>query len=78
MSDKPNDLHIYIENFVDNDPYMVVELCEQINDKRVMLCFDTGHACSNSNMDVVDWINSLGSFIGHAHIHNNDGNWDYH
>lgn len=78
MSDKPGDLRIYIENFVDNDPDIMAELCEKINDKRVMLCLDTGHACSNSNVDVVDWVNTLGSFIGHVHIHNNDGNWDYH
>lgn len=78
MSDKPENLYIYIENFVDNDPYIMAELCEKINDKRVMLCLDTGHACSNSNVDVADWISILGSFIGHTHIHNNDGNWDYH
>lgn len=78
ISDKPENLHIYIENFVDNDPYMMAELCEKINDKRVMLCLDTGHACSNSNVDVADWINILGNFIRHTHIHNNDGNWDYH
>lgn len=78
MSDKPENLHIYIENFVDNDPYMMRELCERINDKRVMFCLDTGHACANSNVDVADWISILGGFIGHAHIHNNDGNWDYH
>lgn len=78
MSDKPENLHVYIENFLDNNPDMMAELCEKIDDKRVMLCLDTGHACSNSNVDVVDWISSCSNFIGHAHIHNNDGNWDYH
>ena len=78
MSDKPENLHIYIENFVDNDPDMMAKLCDKINDNRVRLCLDTGHASSNSNVDIVDWIDSLGSFIGHAHIHNNDGKWDYH
>jgi sugar phosphate isomerase/epimerase len=74
MSDKPENLHIYIENFVDNDPYMMRELCERINDKRVRLCLDTGHVCANSNVEVTDWISILGGFIGHANIHNNDGN----
>lgn len=78
MSDKPDDLHIYIENFVDNDPTILAELCDKINDSRVMICLDTGHVCANSNVGVVDWIRTLGSFIGHTHIHNNDGKGDYH
>ncbi|KKH63865.1 hypothetical protein DU75_09315, partial [Methanosarcina mazei] len=78
MLDKPPNLHIYIENFVDNDPDIMAELCEKINDTRVKLCLDTGHACANSKVNVGTWISTLGSFIGHAHIHNNDGNWDCH
>lgn len=78
MSDKPENLHIYIENFVDNDPDMMAKFWDKIHDNRVKLSLDTGHASSNSNVEIVDWIDSLGSSIGHAHIHNNDGKWDYH
>ena len=78
LADKGNDINIYIENFVDNDPDLLCELYDKINDIRIKICLDIGYANCNSKVDIVDWINILGERIGHVHLHNNNGNWDNH
>lgn len=44
MADKPADLNLCIENVFEDEPYMLKDLAEQINDPRVGICLDIGHA----------------------------------
>ena len=46
---------------------------DSVNDARLKVCLDIGHAHANSNMSVEDWITSLGERIGYLHLHNNHG-----
>ena len=80
MEDKPEDFTIYIENVLDDEPFMMKELAERINDKRVKLCLDIGHAnwSGTDEIPVKNWIKELGPYLGHFHFHNNFETHDDH
>lgn len=78
MSDKPEDFHIYIENVLEDEPYMMGSLIERIADDRVQLCLDTGHANAAGTVDIKEWFEVLGSYTEHIHLHNNNGKADEH
>ena len=78
MQNKPPDASIYIENFKDDTPQLLLALVDSIADKRLRICLDTGHANCNSAVPAEQWIKVLGKSIGHAHLHNNDGIADRH
>lgn len=80
MSDKPSDFHIYVENVLDDEPYMLLDMMKRIDNPSIKLCLDTGHANATTppELPVEKWIEVLGSHIGHFHLHNNDGTGDSH
>lgn len=80
MSDKPSDFHIYVENVLDDEPYMLLDMIKRIDNPSIKLCLDIGHANATtpSELPVEKWIEVLGSHIGHFHLHNNDGTGDSH
>ncbi|MFA9422125.1 MAG: sugar phosphate isomerase/epimerase family protein [Sedimentibacter sp.] len=72
MIDKPEDFHIMIENVLEYEPFTLAKIIEQIGDKRVTACLDVGHANCKSNLNLLEWVETLGPFLGHVHLHNND------
>lgn len=78
LEDKPASLCVYIENFIDDTPDLLAQLCDRINDPRLKICLDVGHAGCNSSISLQEWIIQLGKHIGHVHLHNNDGLTDKH
>ena len=80
LADKPADLRIYVENVLEDEPYMLAEMMRQIEDPRVRLCLDVGHAnaMTEKNLPVTEWIRILGPYLAHFHLHNNDGSSDRH
>jgi len=80
MADKPADFRLYIENVFDDEPLMMRDLIDGLEDFRVRMCLDVGHAhvVTVPEYDVYQWIEILGSRIGHFHLHNNDGSADTH
>ena len=78
MADKPDDFIIMIENVLDDEPYMMAEIMERISNPNIRLCFDTGHALCVSKVPVSEWLRVLAPYLGHLHIHNNDGQYDHH
>ncbi len=80
MKDKPSDFRIYVENVLEDEPYMMKDMMEQIDDPRISICLDIGHAQATTPKDisVEKWIEVLGPYIGHFHLHNNDGTGDDH
>lgn len=78
LRDKPASLHVYIENFIDDTPDLLAQLCDLTGDPRLRICLDVGHASANSSIDLCEWIAQLGKRIGHVHLHNNDGLEDKH
>lgn len=80
MADKPRDFRLYIENVFEDEPLMMRRLIEALDDSRIQVCLDIGHANAMTDRaySVLDWIAVLGPLIGHFHLHNNDGGSDQH
>lgn len=80
MADKPENFYIYVENVMEDEPYMMADFMSNVTDSRIRLCLDIGHANASTSKDipVERWIETLGPHIGHFHLHNNDGTGDAH
>lgn len=80
MADKPSDFRIFVENVLEDEPYMMLDMMKQIDNPAIKLCLDVGHANAMTGADVpvTKWIEVLGPHIGHFHLHNNDGAGDSH
>jgi len=78
LKDKPLAFRVYLENFIDDTPDMLAQLCDEVCDPRFRICLDTGHARCNSSIDLMEWITQLNTRIEHVHLHNNDGEMDKH
>ena len=53
-------------------------LLETLNSNGVCFCFDTGHFNVFARAPLEDWMEQLGRFIGHLHLHDNFGKFDEH
>ena len=80
MKDKPDDFSICVENVLDDEPYMLADMMHRIEDHRIKLCLDIGHAnaVTSKEIPVEDWIKELGPYISHFHLHNNYQDNDTH
>lgn len=78
MADKPDDFEICIENVLDDEPQMMVDIVKAIDDERVGLCLDVGHANILSRTELTEWISAMAPYLKHMHIHNNNGEGDFH
>ena len=80
MTDKPDDFCIYIENVLEDEPYMICKMMSYIDNPNIKLCLDIGHAnaATQDNIPVEIWIQQLAPYIGHFHLHNNPGTSDTH
>lgn len=86
MADKPEDFEICIENVLDEEPYMLADIAREVNDSRVGLCYDVGHANivgslmngKDATADQDEWLSVTAPYLKHLHIHNNDGTGDFH
>ena len=73
FKDKDDSITMMIENQGEEDSEVLKMEVDAVNDPRLKVCLDIGHANANSNMSVSDWIVSLGDRIGYLHLHNNHG-----
>ena len=63
---------------LDVRPEYIRDVCDGVDDPRLRICLDVGHANAYSEVSVEDWISMLGKRIAHVHLHNNDGSRDAH
>ena len=55
------------------------ENLQQVNDPRLGLCLDVGHANTCvSETPPMDWIAPMAPWLRHVHLHNNQGDTDLH
>ena len=80
MHDKPAGFTIYIENVLEDEPYMLLDLMKNIENPAIRICLDVGHAnaMTSAEIPVEKWIELLSPYIGHFHLHNNDAAGDSH
>ena len=71
-------LTLAIENVLEDEPYMLKDMLDKIEDDRIGICLDIGHLNAASNIDVLEWISVLGKYIKHFHLHNNYKDKDSH
>ena len=73
FADKDDSITMMIENQCEEDSEVLKMEIDSVNDPRLKVCLDIGHAHANSNMSVEKWIKTLGDRIGYLHLHNNHG-----
>lgn len=70
-------LTLCIENVMETSPDVLRQIAEQVNDPRLRICFDVGHAFCQSG-ELAPWLDALAPYISHVHLHNNHGSFDEH
>ena len=70
-------LTLCVENVMETSPDALRQVAEQVNDPRLRICFDVGHAFCQSG-DLAPWLDALAPYISHVHLHNNHGTFDEH
>ena len=64
-------------------PYLMARVewlpdTEPADDPRIGICYDVGHSNIISEVGQDQWLETLAPYLKHLHIHNNDGERDYH
>lgn len=79
ISDVPEALTVCLENVMEPDASMLLDIVRRINDPRLRICLDLGHAnTSASRKAPEDWLRACAPYLSHVHLHNNDGAHDLH
>jgi sugar phosphate isomerase/epimerase len=78
----PEHSPLYLENVREIDPRPLADLMSELNSQKVRFCFDIGHWASYGNgsqyQNLPQWIQTLGPYLSHLHLHDNDGIADLH
>ena len=69
---------VALENVYEKEPDILRKLMEILADDHLCFCFDTGHYNVFSNTPLTTWIEQMGPYIGHLHLHDNFGEFDEH
>lgn len=69
---------LVLENVLEEEPSMLLDIANGVDDPRLGLCLDVGHVNAYSTVPVMDWLTTWAPRLSHFHIHNNDGSWDTH
>lgn len=78
LADKDDSIKIHLENVFDPTWRTIRAVAERIAHPAFSVCLDLGHANHASDIPLTEWIEGLGEYIGHIHIHDNDGITDGH
>jgi sugar phosphate isomerase/epimerase len=78
LKDKPDSFRIMLENVLEEHPEPLAEIAEKVDDPRLGLCLDIGHANINSRRPLGEWINVMSPYLKHVHLHDNQGIKDQH
>jgi sugar phosphate isomerase/epimerase len=82
LSALPESIHLHLENVYEDDPALIAELIEKVNEalgrEALTMCLDVGHVHANSTHRLEEWIAGLGNTIRYTHLHNTDGVLDDH
>lgn len=71
-------MQIVLENVLETEPELLLDIIKGVDDPRLRMCLDIGHANAYSKISVMDWLETCAPYISHFHIHNNNGSWDTH
>lgn len=74
----PEDTVICLENVLETQPEPLLHVVEAVRDPRLRICLDLGHANCYSERPAGEWLEVLGPYVSHFHLHNNAGDRDVH
>lgn len=69
---------LMLENVYEQNPEEILPLFEHLAACRAGFCLDTGHQSAFSRASMERWLNVLGPFVDHLHLHDNRGRRDDH
>lgn len=71
-------IKIVIENLVEEEPDILIELCDAVNSESFALCLDTGHMNVFSELPSSEWVKRINNRLQYVHLHDNKGENDEH
>ena len=71
-------VELVLENVLETEPQWLADIVKGVDNPQLKLCLDIGHVNAYSTSSVMDWLDSWAPYLGHFHIHNNDGCSDQH
>ena len=75
----PGNMTIALENVMEPSPETLVQIAAQVDDPRLGLCLDVGHANTCvSDTPPLEWVAPMSPWLRHVHLHNNLGDTDLH
>ena len=79
LHDVPPDMLLVLENVMEPSPDTPVSIVQQVNDPRLGLCLDVGHAntCVSTTPPAA-WVAPMAPYLRHVHLHSNEGDTDLH
>jgi sugar phosphate isomerase/epimerase len=69
---------LMLENVYEDGPEDIRILFERLEPQSIGFCLDTGHSSAFGQASLAQWLESLGSYLGQVHLHDNHGGWDDH
>lgn len=69
---------IALENVYEKEPHILHRLLAALASDQVCFCFDTGHFNVFAHAPLKTWMEQMGRYIGHLHLHDNFGKFDEH
>ncbi|HON77546.1 MAG TPA: sugar phosphate isomerase/epimerase family protein [Spirochaetota bacterium] len=67
-----------LENVYEEVPDAVQDVFTRLKGYPAQLCLDVGHVSAFSDTSLGEWLEAAGPYIGHFHLHDNDGTGDQH
>ena len=74
----PGSMEICIENVMEKSPDVLCSIIKRLDDDRIKLTLDIGHANVVNGEPLQEWIKKCAPYISHYHIHNNKSEFDTH
>jgi sugar phosphate isomerase/epimerase len=71
-------MRLMLENVYEPDPWLHREVFGSIDSDNVGFCLDPGHAVVFSETEPSVWLDEVGEWLGHMHLHDNNGGSDEH
>ena len=79
LQEVPPDFVLALENVMEPSPDTLVSIAAGVDDPRLGLCLDVGHANTCvSTTPPAEWIAPMAPYLRHVHLHNNLGDTDLH
>ena len=69
---------IALENVYEKEPRILRRLFDALSSDSICFCLDTGHFNVFSYTPLNIWLQELGEYLGHLHLHDNRGKTDEH